>query len=323
MSYIKCVTSPNDFAVSRFAGIPDEYDGKVLVKQQAFTGALTLTTPTTHDNYYVLAPIPDVAYLQGSCVPGSESSIVWTAVQYADVSTLFPAASESEVVNAFRYASNAIEIVPTVNSMTWGGAVEVWKTNIGMTVNIGTADVFAVEGLSGAIASVKPSSVMPFNHGCYSVTASTNSAFPFVPIMDGQAYSKLVFTNSTQSVTSAGNFLGFGNQETVIVKVPLNAASNSALIRTWSCVEYQVNSSSLMWDFAHMSAPYDPVALKLAKEYMQSQPVAVPYFENANFWQNFLKWVSTISGALRVIPGPVGDVAGVAQLISKTASMYV
>lgn len=324
MSYIKCVTSPNDFAVSRFAGIPDEYDGKVLVKQSTFTGGLLITTPATLNNYYILVPVPGVAYLYGSCVPGAESSMVLTVVPYTDTAQLMPSGAESSVVNGFRFASNAIEIVPTVNQMSWGGAIEVWKTVIEESIYAAGAGTNLTWAGLDALASAKPSSVLPFNHGMYSVSASTNNAFPFCPVRDELPYSNIATAAWTNTWSSAINYAGLGNQETVIVKIPMGSPStNSALIRTWSCVEYQVNSLSLMWDLAHMSAPYDPVALRLAKEYMQSQPVAVAYYENANFWQNFLKWVTEVSGALRVVPGPVGEVAGIAQLVSKTASMYV
>lgn len=325
---MKCVTSPNDFTTDSFQGIPDEYDGRVLTKKHTYTGSIP-TLSATNDTYIVLLPIPGYAYFYGSRTAGSVSALTLTGVLYGDTSTVFPSGAENTVVDQFRYASNVIEIVPTVNSMTWTGAIEIWKTPVsGGLTNLNAAGVneFEINGLE-AIDSTRPLSVMPFNHGVYAITGCVEPTCPFKQVYLASAITNVQARMTTNSITfaSSANFTGLGDQEAVIIKIPggTGVPSNTALLRTWACVEYQVGMSSALYEYAHMSAPYDKVALELTKRFIQEHACGVPFYENANFWQNVWSWVKEISGALKVVPGPVGHAAEIANLVSTTAEMYI
>lgn len=326
LAYMKCATSPNDFDTDSFQGIPDTYDGRVVTKRY-----MSVTSPgvssATLDTYIVLLPVPGVAYYYGTRTANTQNAITLTAVQYSDTATLFPANYEGTVVNAFRHASNVIEVVPTANAMTWNGAIEVWKFNpTGGATNFAAsgAAYYAVTGME-AMDSIKPTSVLPFNHGCYSVCAPNEPTVPFTEVMTSTAASRVIAKMTSNPVTFAGDpFLGLSSMEGVIIKFPATlTAVNTALVRTWACVEYQVSSTSILYEYSHLSPAHDPVALALVRRFLRETPSAVPYFENENFWKRFLSWVSTISGALKIVPGPVGQVAEIANLVSKTADMYL
>lgn len=328
LAYMKCVTSPNDFEVDSFQGIPDDYDGRIIVKKHQAVS--NMATPTAgNDAYIVLLPTPGVAYWYGSRATSSTAAITLTPVYYSDFTTLFPTGDEQSVVSAFRYASNVIEIVPTVNAMSWGGAIEVWKSpvtgSIGMIQPSGV-NYYTVTGMD-AMNSTKPQSVLPFNNGAYAVTTCCNAAINFTSTMRASAPAQILAYMDAASTAltfgGANNFVGVGCQDAVFIKMPYSTASNSALIRTWACVEYQVSPSSLLYEYSRLSPPCDPVALQLVRRFLHETPTAVPFYDNAGFWTRFNDWVRRISGALKVVPGPVGDVAGIVNLTSKTISQYI
>jgi hypothetical protein len=326
MAFAKCVTSPNDFAVDNFQGVPDEYDGRVLAKRHMFVGACPVSNSTT-DTYIFLLPIPGIAYWTGTRTAGSVAAFNLTPVAYSDNATLFPASSESTIVTEFRYASNVVEIVPTVNQMAWGGSIEVFKFPIGEGKSVNASDLYTIllQGLDVA-NSTRPDSVLPFNHGVYSVTSCLSNACDFVPIVTNSPYSIVtapVTATANINFTSASiNYVGLGKQEGVMIKIPATAASNTGLIRTWACVEYNVSSNSVLYEYSHISPPCDLMALSLVKKFIKEQPAGVPFYDNESFWRTFLTWVRNISGPLRVLPGPVGEVARITNLISETVLPY-
>lgn len=329
LAYLKCATAPNDFSMDNFLGIPDEYDGRVVVKRHTCTTSLPSPGNDTSDLYLVLLPTPGVAFWSGSRAAGTTGAITITPTYFTDNSTLFPSGNENTVVNNFRYASNIIEVVPTVNEMTWTGSIEVWKACwAGGASQMGTAgEAYYVISGGDSLDSIKPQSVLPFNHGAYSVTMCTQGAYPFTPIQRATAPALVgVPMDSSGTLITLGgaqNFLGMGCNEAVIIKFPSYKASvNAALVRTWACVEYQLTSTSLLYDYSHKSPCLDPNALQLLRQFINEHPAAIPYYDNESFWRVFLDWAQRLSGALRVIPGPIGEVAGIVNLVSKTASKY-
>jgi len=324
---MKCMTAPNDFEMDSFQGIPDKYDGRVLTKRHVLTG--TLTQPAAgQDIYYVLLPTPGVAYWYGTRAVGTTAAITLLPVYYSDTTTLFPAGEEGSVVSGFRYASNAIEIMPTVNAMNWTGALSVWKFKPSFgAVEAGSAGTFytVAEGFD-AMNSVKPESVLPYNNGCYIVTAPSQPELPFSEVWKGTAPSLVIChmdgAGTALTFGGTGNMIGFGTQEGVIIKNSYVNGSNSALVRTWACVEYAVSSTSVLYEYTHISPAYDPVAMALVRKFIHAQPTAVAFFENENYWKRFLGWVKEVSGSLKVVPGVVGEVAGIANLIADTTARY-
>lgn len=272
-----------------------------------------------------MLPTPGVAYWTGSRTAGTSGAITLTAVNYPDDTTLFPTNVEATVVDTFRYASQVIEIVPTVNAMNWGGAIEVWKSPVAAgALDFGSAATatYIVNGLE-ALNSVKPQSVLPFNHGLYSIAAPTHTTNDFTPILTSTSptvVSSLIASGAGVSFSdSTTNFLGVGNMEAIFIKMPGgNPVLNTALIRTWACVEFTVTSTSTLFDFATLSPPHDPLAIEMLRRFIREQPTAVPYYDNENYWARVLGWIKNVSGMLKAAPGLTGEIAGITNLMSST-----
>jgi hypothetical protein len=307
-----------------FQGIPDTYDGRVIPKR--FTSVTTYSSTASDDTYIMLLPTPGVAYWTANVAAGTTTTaMTFTPVLYSDYSTLFPQALEQTVVNAFRYASNVIEIVPTTNEMTWQSNIQVFKGPILESTYSSSLNEmnYLLEGFE-LINSVKPSAVFPYNCGMYSVTAPLDPNFPWQPVRFDTTYSVIDTTASARTITlssSSLNYIGLGKQETIIIKLPSAGSTsgiNTGIIRTWACVEFQVQSGSLLYDYSRLSPPHDPLALELARRFIHENPAAVPFYDNDTFWQRVNAWIIKTTGVLRLIPGRVGAAAGAVNLLSHT-----
>jgi hypothetical protein len=339
-AFQKCTLAPADFTVNTgFQGIPDDYDGLTVSKAFKLINSFPSYT-TGNDVYIVQLPIPGVAYLYGQRAAGNAGAITLTQVCYDDASTLFGAGTETNNVEAFRYASNVIEIIPTVNEMTWGGSIQVWKSRVSSvnavntTISSGSySTLYAIDGL-GSINSVKASSVFPFIDGCYVPAFNTESTYQWTPVIANFPWADLN-TNISNSAPSARdsiiafgvgapiNYLGIGTFEATFIKIPAAIASQTAVIRSWACVEFQVNPMSIMYDYAHMSPMCDPVALMMVKEFHKSLPAGVCWKDNASFWESFLLWSKRITNIGKLVPGPVGQLmGGFNQLITEGHGLW-
>jgi hypothetical protein len=307
-----------------FQGVPDSYDGRVIAKR--FTSTTSYLAPTSPlDTYILLLPTPGVAYWSATCAAGSTTAaLTFTGVEYSDATTLFPTGQDASIVTAFRYASNVFELVPTTNEMSWAGNIQVYKGYIKPSLwGITTSSVANVLTGFELLNSVKPSAVLPFNCGVYTVTAPTDPTMPFVPIIYSTAYTDLGFADANRTIAlnqpTNLDYVGMGTHESVLIKIPATATNlNTAIIRTWACVEFQVNSSSLLYDYSHLSPPHDPLALELARRFIHENPAAVPFYDNDTFWQRVNAWIIKTTGVLRLLPGRVGAAAGAVNLLSHT-----
>jgi hypothetical protein len=327
-AFQKCTLAPFDFTGTDFVGIPDEFDGQVITKNHRIVSSLPSYT-TGHDLYIVQLPIPGIAYFYGDRAAGSTSAITLTAVSYDDTATLFPAGHEDYNVTDFRYASNVLEFVPTVNEMTWGGSVQVSKAKVEMVSAaapfgggaIGTWEY--VGGLAELMNSLKQQAVFPLNQGAFSPAYNTEANFEWRPVTSAYSLTNLTTNQSTAGpvdavITFAGtpNFTGLGTFEATVMKFPAIIASQSGLIRCNACIEYQVTPTSIVYDYAHMSPAYDPLALAQIKEFHKNVPAAVKFADNATFWETFLSWTSKAATIASYLPGPLGIVGtGIKDLI--------
>jgi hypothetical protein len=308
-----------------FQGVPDTYDGRTIAKR--FTSVSNYTSPSTAlDTYILLLPTPGVAYWTATCAAGSTSAaLAFTGTEYSDAQTLFPTGNDASIVNAFRYASNVFELVPTTNEMTWQGNIQVYKgfletTNWSISTTASETVITGCELLN----SVKPNAVFPYNCGVYTITAPMDPIMPWVPVAYSSAYSDVGPASAFRSVTfnqpTNLDFIGFGKHESVLIKLPAvsTASVNSGIIRTWACVEFQVNSSSILYDYSRISPPHDPLALELARRFIHENAAAVPFYDNDTFWQRVNAWIIKTTGVLRLLPGRVGAAAGAVNLLSHT-----
>jgi hypothetical protein len=333
LNFLKCAYASPDFAIDPGMGIPDNYDNLALMRKDVFTNTVNFTAAagTGTDTWILLMPTPGIAYWSATTVGGQfpVQTTVWNPTINASFNTLFgaPTVQTSDAPNnpvergtnvtKFRYASNVLEITPTSNFTQFAGSITVWKLpvaieNAAQTLGIGAAQTSALqkvlvglEGLSRVAPDNKP---FKFLDGAYSMAVNTESEWPFEPILSGvtriPAVGQSANTNSTFGQFQ-GDFVGFGHLQTVVMRVSSpQGAINSAIIKTWSCIEYQPNPGSAFYEFAGTSPELDPVALKLYREIALKIPVAVCVADNDGFWsdrvmpivRNFMK-VGRLVGA--------------------------
>lgn len=332
MAFLKCAFAPPDFSGSNVSGYPDSYSGLSLVKKHRLTQTRTMTAST--DRYFLLAPIPGIAYCfldktANSAVTANDN---WTAVTYPDYNSLFSGSSvTADVVTDFRYISNHIEIIPTVNQMTWTGGIQVMKCQVSMSIRpnnlAGPPDnLFTITGLQAVNGFGNANQFSgPFINGLYSGAYASDSSRDFSRIIEGITTmpDTIVTGDFTQINTIA--FPGLDNTfESVIVKISGigTNTNNSFMIKTWACVEYKVVVGSVLYEYQSLS-PCDPVALELYRKIVALLPIAVTYMENENFWTRVLSIIRRVSGAMSVVPGPYGLMAGGVNAISTGLEQLV
>lgn len=328
--FLKCTLASPDFgAGSGFIGIPDEYEGRVVTKRHQFTGGLEAYTDSM-DQYYVQLPIPGLAYLWGERLAGTTGALTLKPVFYSDTAALFPPTDMMANVSAFRYASNAIEIINTSSMLYAAGSIQAWKGKVTLSdasvTHVGSfaSDrVAIIGGLGSLVNSTKPTTVLKSKEGIYLPSFNSESTYEWSSVVDNLSFDHLTTNQSFGGVedayitfTTTGNsFAGIGNFEASVIKIPAVAGQTQGVVRTWACVEYQVNPISFLFEYAMMAPAYDPAALAMAKAYYKQVPCGVAYKDNAVFWENFVKWVSRASKVLKYVPGPVGAIAqGVSDL---------
>jgi hypothetical protein len=342
-AYLKCTMAPADFraGATGFVGIPDEFAGAVVTKEWKYVGSLPTYT-TGYDVYIIQLPIPGIAYFWGQRVAGSTAGTMsLIAVPYNNAGTYFPQATstigEDLNVTSFRYASNVIEIIPTVNEMTWGGSIQVWKSDMRVVeqpVSVSTVlTQFKYIGGFATLASTEPNGVFAFKDGVYAPAYNKDTTYEWTPVNINQTWAGLSSNQNTSSdiydalitwtAPGALNFVGLGNFEATVIKLPALPAGQTAVVRAWSCQEYQVSPLSNMYDFVHASPPYDPRAMALLKEYIKTIPAGVPWKDNASFWNTFVEWVRKGAMVASHLPGPVGAIgAGITSIMDVGHGLY-
>jgi len=314
-AFLKCAFAAPDFDSTGGGSVPDLYTGRSLPRQHVLTTPFTFTSG--HDTYLIFLPIPGTAFITTSVPNGNGTAgATWTSTQFADFSSLFTSSNFSTNVNSFRYVAQSAEIQPTVNEMTWIGNIEVWKQPIRIstvanftTIAAGGAQTIrylnGFDGLNNAPVSDIYSA--PFNKGAYAVGCARNSTFDFTPMLPG--------VNATTVIdTTDGSFVnvpltGVGDIDAIVMRVSVPTSTGpdmSALIRTWSCVEYTPVVTSALYQYSSLSASYDPTALALYAHIVKNLPLAVPFSQNANFWQRVLEIIRSVTNATSSIPGPIG-----------------
>lgn len=277
--------------------------------------SLTTSLPSVTDGlptYIVQLPIPGVAYLYGQILSGN---LNLTPVYFSDYSTIFPANYETTSVTSFRYAGHAMEVVPTVNAMTWTGSVQIFRgpVTLSLTAISNAATAFVVDGLGSMINSGRPDAVHPFNLGCYCASRQVQPDFPFHQITPQTVFNEVPVSNQAGGVTVAmpagTSFPGLGSMEAIIFKIPsYSATGNAATLRFWAHTEFQVSSASFLYEFAHMSPTHDPLAMKLLKDAFKEMQLCVPYYENDGMWDRVLNFIRRAASLAAFIPGPIGEI---------------
>lgn len=325
MCFLKCAFAPPDFASTMVRGIPDNFRGMSLLKQHHFTGQATMVTGLDH--YFLLCPVPGIAYFYLTLPAGTAltaANAVFLPAAYADLASLFGNENTAaNTVNSFRLISNHLEIINTSNSMNWSGSITSFKLPIKHIIRYGGVDLHAVTGLDGINSTSSNIYSAAFRDGIYTGCYNTGNDFPFIPVLEGVATAKIPFNIQASDFgqldcSSAGAIPGFYNDfESSIIKVTGLTTNVSYIIKAWSCVEYTVVPSSVLYGYQSISPQCDTLALRAYREIVLSLPVAVTSRENANFWQRVLSILRTITMAGSYIPGPVGGISRGANMITN------
>lgn len=303
-------------------GIPDEYEGRIITKEFQYNS--NVTTSTTLDTYIIQVPVPGYAALICRRAAGTTNQFINASsgvTAYTDFSTIYPSNSTmTTVVNQFRLASNIIELIPLMNQMTWSGSILVSKCNMQLEDTLTTFlqnTLGGTNGVNGCLS--KPDAIFPGNHGCYAFARPCEPNYPFRSVLLNQLFSQVAGASSPGAavttealfglMTDGTLFPGVGALETTIIYLPATATAQTYCMRTRQCVEYQINSTSVLWEYSRISAPFDPLALRLLKAYCSQIPVACPFYDNESFWKRFVLWASKSVGNIDFLGEPINKIA--------------
>lgn len=319
ISFLKCAFAPPDFATSSVRGVPDAFGGNSLSKKHRFTS--NVTNNGGRDLYILMAPVPGIAYFYTEIPAGTlpNNATAWVPVSYPDIKQIFPSvAAQTSIITKFRYISQHIELIPTVNSMQWSGSITAWKLNPQSITRPNMAaltnGVLTISGLEAAAGAFNAQCYMgPVINGIFAGAYSASSTFEFSDIYDNCSAlpQQLIGSDHGQLVgDSTSGIPGFDNGfESLCLRITNNGEPNQFIMRNFACVEYIVNASASLYEYQSVSCD-DPQALALYKAIIKELPVGVTYHDNENFWKRVLGIVRMLSGSMSVLPGPYGAVAG-------------
>lgn len=116
-----------------------------------------------------------------------------------------------------------------------------------------------------------------------------------------------------------------GDMDSIIVVVNTPAsATNTAVIKVWACVEYKVNPSSILYDYAGDSPPLDEAAMKAYRDIAKQIPVAVRAEQNAEFWDRVKNIIGKTYAFTKALPGPVGDTTrSIDRMVRMLMQLYI
>jgi hypothetical protein len=328
ISFLKCAFAPPDFQATSVNGVPDDYRSVSLTRKHRLVGPVSFTALT--DYYILLLPTPGIAYWVATTVSGVApvAATTWTGVNYADFATMFGSSgTAADQVTKFRFISNHIEIIPTVNQMVWSGNIQAWKIPVTIGERLGGAnfnDTQAPLGLAGVLSTLANQFSGPYISGIYSACYSANSSFIFQSIQEGiTTLPNTLNAADFGGLASTNGFPGLDNEfESLVIKISGVTATETALIKTWSCVEYQVSPNSVLYEFQSFSSS-DKLAMELYREIICNLPVGVPYDMNDTFWQRVLNIISQISGVTSLLPGPYGLASRGVNMISNAGLQFL
>lgn len=345
LDFLKCAFASPDFNTDPGKGIPDDFQGKVLVKKHVLTQAITFTP--AKQTVLLVAPIPGMAFWKTEVdINASFGGTTLSGTAYPGFTQLFgaSAANLASNVTAFRFASMAVGVYPTSNQMQFAGSIQVFKIPLKTVLNnftkpipttpatdlaVTTRIVSGLEGLDSIPADNFSGS---FIDGAFSQSTCNEPEFEFRPIVEGFNQipaSGVTLAQAGQFATlssgATGAFTGLGDMDAIVVLVGTpTGAVNTAVVKVWSCVEYRPNTNSTLYEFAGDSPARDPIALDAYRAIAREIPVAVRADQNATFWERVKRMLGAGLNFASSLPGPVGQVAtGVRGLADAIHSMLI
>jgi hypothetical protein len=320
MKFLQAAFGAPDFQSESADGIPDAFSGRVLVKRQRWIQSIQ--TSSSKDIYIALLPTPGVPFWIGDINAGVTPQPVSNPISlYPQLDTTafnnaFPGTNEDNNFSSFRYIGQSIELVCTSNQMTWQGSIQLWKGSPHITWGaIPGAGSQVAQDISGT-QNIIPSSdcyLGSADRGVYSVCTQDQPDWEFTPIV---VNSQTAFKNGEDPDPNnlfylQGNFVGFGNLNSIFIKLPATSQTTTYQVRTWADIEYQVNVSSLSYEFARASPGPDPMALEAYREASKKMPIAVIQEQNAGFFKRLFNFFGPFRRFANMIPGAYGGAARV------------
>jgi len=329
LAFLKCAFAPPDFNTDPGKGIPDRFEGKVVTRKDVLTHSYNF--PADKDTFILVTPTPGIAYWVADVPAGTFplTTNTFKPVNYPGFKSMFgsTSASRSDAVSSFRYASMNVGIYPTSNLMQFAGSITVWKCPVRMstvqfpvaTTPASSALVHTLVGLDGVLAVGPDNFSESFIKGTFSQSACNEPDFEFTDILEGVqtlppanvpiAIAGQAFTLSA-GVEAESGIVGWGNMDTIVIRVSApTGAVNSAIIKTWACLEYRPNPSAVLYQFGHDSPPCDEVALQEYRTVARSLPVAVIAAQNASMWERVKSIIKSSLAMASNVPGPIGVAA--------------
>ncbi|APG76489.1 capsid protein [Hubei unio douglasiae virus 1] len=343
--FLKCAFAPPDFNSDAGRGIPDDFQGKVLTRKDVLTTSLSYGAG--QDVYILVAPTPGISYWYASVANGASlSGTAFRPNPYPGYRSLFgdTGLERANNVTSFRYASTCVGLYPTSNMQQFAGSISVWKFPmelINQIVGVGTPVVgqpcWVLNGTDNFSGIGYENYTDSFIKGMYSQSVCNEPDFEFRPIIEEigaipsgvitatQAGMFCTFATSQPAAGQLCGIVGMGTMDCILIKVATPVgATNSAVLKTWACVEYRPNTNSALYSYAHDSPAPDLMALAAYREIAKNVPIAVPCSQNEGFWKRVL---TILRGGLSLtskIPGPIGmtatGVSGIMDMMTGLAT---
>nr|NP_740720.1 mature capsid protein beta [Pariacoto virus] len=305
LAFLKCAFAAPDFSVDPGKGIPDNFHGRTLAIKDCNTTSVVFTPNT--DTYIVVAPVPGFAYFRAEVAVGAQPT-TFVGVPYPTYATNFGAGSQNGLpavnnYSKFRYASMACGLYPTSNMMQFSGSVQVWRVDLNLSEAVNPAvtaitpapGVFAnfvdkrINGLRG-IRPLAPRDNYSGNFidGAYTFAFDKSTDFEWCDFVRSLEFSEsnvLGAATAMKLLAPGGGtdttLTGLGNVNTLVYKISTpTGAVNTAILRTWNCIELQPYTDSALFQFSGVSPPFDPLALECYHNLKMRFPVAVSSREN-------------------------------------------
>lgn len=289
--FLKCALAASTFATDNNSGIPDSYSGKTIVKSHRITGSITMTESV--DAYLLLLPTPGYAYWSATVAAGTPptQTTIWTGVKFTDTSTVFPSVLATTNFTQFRMISNVMELICISNATQWSNSITAWKfpttfNVVGQTtLSANQTNLYQVNGLQNATVPPGMCFTTSQNLGLYTPCFHLSEEYIFKPVLNN------CYVNRTDSDSFGylnSEIYGYDHDmEGLCIRI--QGSTTKFVAKNWQCVEYQVNMSSSLYDYAKISAPKDEKALKAYHEITQNFPISFVSNDANRMWDYILK----------------------------------
>lgn len=215
-------------------------------------------------------------------------------------------------VTSARHIGKLVELVPTTNAFKWTGSIQAYRVPLKLSttsVNDPTESnwTIPVPAIFGGESILQSGSIdqytAPSNMGVFMASFNDQPDNRFSPLMENvvqlnATLPKLDVSSIIPNQPAPGTFMRFNfplgfttltDHDTLVIKIS-GAADNTFVLKTWEAVEYTTLATSALYSFSRMSPPKDVAAMRAYREAVHSIPIAVSYYENANFFQRMFSF---------------------------------